>query len=56
MKVIVNGKELEIDTNIIPGEKDYQEKKKTETNIDLENTVELSEEEIEKIEKEAEHE
>ncbi len=57
MKVMVNGKEIEIDSEITPEEREFEEEKKNEeVDIDLEDTLELTEEEQKSIEKEANYE
>ena len=54
MKVMYQGKEIEIETDIQPGEKELdmitKSNKSTEEKIDLDNTKELSEEELKQIE------
>ena len=57
MKVMVNGKEIEIDSDITPEEKEIEEEKKNEEiDVDLEDTLELTDDEKALIEKEANYE
>ena len=57
MKVMVNGKEIEIDSDITPEEREFEEEKKNEEiDVDLEDTLELTDDEKALIEKEANYE
>ena len=57
MKVMINGKEIEIDSEITPGERDFEEENnKEEVEEDLEDTMKLTEDEMAQIKEEREHE
>lgn len=57
MKVMINGKEIEIDEDVTPEEREFEEEKKNEEiEVNLDDTLELTEEEKSVIEKEANHE
>lgn len=56
MKVMVNGKEIEIEENTTPEERSFEEEKEKETKEEnLEDTLELTEEEQKALEGEMNH-
>lgn len=56
MKVLYHGQEIELDTNMEKGKKELDKLTEEETtNIDLEDTIEITEEMIKEIEKQGEN-